>query len=121
MAHHLPSPVDPQLFAQLESDLIFPEQFFPAQEPRWSGERELLWTVFMDGVEIFRKEVLLGNEQSEAYLETVAWIDERDGDRLFSFDSLSEVFGYDPSWLRHALYLWRDRQREALARSRAAA
>ena len=120
MAHHLPSPFDPQLFAQLESDLIFPEQFFPTQEPPWSGERSLLWTVFIDGVEIFRKEVLLGNEQSEVYLETLAWIEERDSDSIFCFENLSEIFGYDSSWLRRALLVWRDRQRASTLRSKAA-
>ena len=65
--------------------------------------------------------MLLGNEQSEAYVETIAWLEEQDGDRLFSFDNLSEVFGYDPNWLRHALFGWRDRQRESMARAPVAA
>ena len=46
MAQHLPEPVDPAAFANLEPDFILPEQFFPEQQPNWSGELSLLWTVF---------------------------------------------------------------------------
>ena len=62
MAQHLPEPVDPAAFANLEPDFILPEQFFPEQQPNWSGELSLLWTVFSDGIETFRKEILLGRE-----------------------------------------------------------
>ena len=51
MAQHLPEPVDPAAFANLEPDFILPEQFFPEQQPNWSGELSLLWTVFSDGIE----------------------------------------------------------------------
>src|SRR5262249_7922745 len=75
MAQQLPEPVDPAAFASLEPDFVLPEQFFPEQQPNWSGELSLLWTVFSDGIETFRKEVLLGRERSEAFIETLEWIE----------------------------------------------
>lgn len=109
----LPTPHDPALFAKLEADLIFPEQFFHKQEPDWSGERALLWAVFTDGIEIFHKAVTHGVENTEAFVETLAWINERGSDSIFSFDSLCEIFGHDPAWSRRALLEWRTRQHEA--------
>ena len=110
MPQQLPTPMDPALFAALESDLILPEQFFPEQEPNWSGELTLLWTVFVDGVESFRKEVLRGTETSEVFVETMDWICEHGSDSVFSFESLCETFGLDGEWTRTALLTWRDRQ-----------
>jgi hypothetical protein len=107
--------MDPALFAALESDLILPEQFFPEQEPAWSGELTLLWTVFIDGIESFRKEILRGTENSEEFVETFDWVCERGSDRVFSFDSLCETFGLDGDWVRRALLTWRDRQHAAAA------
>src|SRR5436309_15687766 len=96
MAQQLPEPVDPAAFASLEPDFILPEQFFAEQQPNWTGELSLLWTVFSDGIETFRKEVLLGREQSEAYLETVEWMELIDQEPIFSFDRLCELFGQNP-------------------------
>ena len=88
MAQHLPEPVDPAAFANLEPDFILPEQFFPEQQPNWSGELSLLWTVFSDGIETFRKEILLGREHGEVYLETLEWIQATGLEAIFSFDRL---------------------------------
>lgn len=120
MPQHLPTPVDPAIFAGLEPDTILPEQFFPEQQPNWSGELSLLWTVFIDGIEAFRKEVLQGNEGSEVYLETVEWIQLRGGDSIFSFENLCETFALNPAWVRRALLDWRAKQRAQAVASKAA-
>ena len=117
----LPTPHDPAAFAKLEAELIFPEQFFNKQEPDWSGERALLWAVFTDGIEIFHKGVMQGGEDSEAFAETLGWIEERDSDSIFSFESLCEIFGHEPDWSRRALLGWRRRQNEAMRALRHAA
>jgi hypothetical protein len=46
--------MDPTAFASLEPDFILPEQFFPEQQPNWSGG-STLWTVFSDGIETFAR------------------------------------------------------------------
>jgi len=120
MAQHLPEPVDPAAFANLEPDLVLPEQFFPEQQPNWSGELSLLWTVFSDGIEIFRKEVILGREHSEAYVETVQWIEATGLESIFSFDRLCELFALNPVKVRRSLFVWRERQRGVMTTSRAA-
>jgi hypothetical protein len=120
MADNLPEPVDPAAFATLEPDLVLPEQFFPEQQPNWSGELSLLWTVFADGIETFRKEVVLGREQGEIYLETLEWVEATGLESIFSFDRLCELFNLNPVKVRRSLLAWRDQQRSLAARSRAA-
>src|SRR5262245_15752660 len=114
MAYDLVPPTDPTSFAGLDPDFILPEQFFPEQQPSWSGEMILLWTVFSDGLEAFRKEVLLGTERSELYLETLDWIRTTGRDSIFCFENLCEVFHLDPGFVRRALFEWRDRVRAAV-------
>jgi len=120
MAQHLPEPMDPTAFASLEPDFILPEQFFSEQQPNWSGELSLLWAVFSDGIETFRKEVMLGREQSEAYVETMEWIEITGQESIFSFDRLCELFQLNPAKVRRSLFAWRDRQRSLATTSRAA-
>ncbi len=120
MAQQLPEPVDPAAFASLEPDFVLPEQFFPEQQPNWSGELSLLWTVFSDGIETFRKEVLLGRERSEAYIETLEWIELTGQESIFSFDRLCELFQLNPVKVRCSLLAWRDKQRSLANTPRAA-
>ena len=120
MAQHLPEPVDPASFANLEPDFILPEQFFAEQAPNWSGELSLLWTVFSDGIETFRKEVLLGRERSEAFVETLAWMQVTGDESIFAFERLCELFRVNPTNVRRTLLEWRERQHTAPAAARAA-
>ncbi len=120
MADDLSETVDPAAFANLEPDLVVPEQFFAEQQPNWSGELSLLWTVFADGIETFRKEVILGREQGEIYLETLEWVEATGLESIFSFDRLCELFNLNPVKVRRSLLTWRDQQRSLAAGSRAA-
>lgn len=120
MAQHLPTPVDPAIFSFMEPDIILPEQFFPEQGPSWSGELSLMWTVFSDGIETFRKEVLHANEHSETFQETMEWVQLRGSDSIFGFEYLCETFGLNPCWVRRCLLAWRDKHRANGATSKAA-
>lgn len=102
--------VDSAAFSSLEPDFIVPEQFFPEQQPQWSGEISLLWTTFSDGIETFRKEVSLGREHGEAFVETLAWIEAEGDDSIFSFDRLCELFRLNPTRVRRSLFGWREQQ-----------
>lgn len=120
MPQHLPTPVDPAIFSALEPDVMLPDQFFPEQQPNWTGELSLLWTVFIDGIETFRKEVSANNEHGEAFLETLDWIHLRDSESIFAFENLCETFGLNPSWVRRSILTWRERHHATSAASKAA-
>lgn len=117
---HLLEPVDPAAYANLEPDFILPEQFFPEQQPHWSGELSLLWAVFSDGIETFRKEVQLDRERSEAFGEALQWIEAAGQESIFSFDRLCELFRLNSVKVRHSLLDWRNRQHQLAATVRAA-
>jgi hypothetical protein len=120
MSHELPDAIDPSAYANLDPDFIVPEQFFAEQQPNWSGEFALLWTVFSDGIETFRREILLGREQSEVFLETLEWIDATGQESIFSFERLCELFRFNPVKVRKSLRDWRETQRSSVTTPRAA-
>ncbi|MBI2964102.1 MAG: hypothetical protein HYY35_10140 [Deltaproteobacteria bacterium] len=113
-------PVDPATYASLEPDFILPEQFFYEQQPRWSAEMSLLWAVFSDGIETFRKEVQLGRERGEAFTEALCWIETSDQESIFSFDRLCELFRLTPAKVRKSLLAWRARHHQLATAPRAA-
>jgi hypothetical protein len=119
MARQLPDTIDPAAYAGLEPDFIVPEQFFAEPQPQWSGEFALLWTVFSDGIDTYRREILLGRVQSEVFRETVEWIEMTGHDSIFSFERLCELFRCNPVKVRRSLREWRERQQSG-ATSRAA-
>ncbi len=120
MSQSLSDPVDSVGFSGLDPDFILPEQFFPDQQPNWSGEISLLWTVFSDGIETFRKEVNLGREHGEIFVETLAWVRTTGDESIFAFDRLCELFQLNPTRVRLSLLDWRDRQHAIAGAQRAA-
>jgi len=113
MARQLPDSIDPAAYGNLEPDFIVPEQFFAEPQPHWSGEFALLWTVFSDGIETYRREILLGRTQSEAFRETLAWIETTGQESIFSFERLCELFRCNPVKIRRSLREWRERQQSS--------
>src|SRR5881628_3184543 len=83
------------------ADLVLPEQFYSSRpsESALSGERALMWAVFVDGIECFRRTASSGRK-TEEFRETDEWLRAEDWDSVFSFVNLCEVFGFDPQSLR---------------------
>jgi hypothetical protein len=87
---------DTLLPGQLESDL-------PGGRAQ-QGERLLLLAVLQDAVDTYRR--CRGSRDPEARLlfdETRAWVESRDHDTVFSFESLCDALDIDPDYLRRRL------------------
>jgi hypothetical protein len=98
----------------LAADTVLPEQFWKASPPcgRLSGEVALMWAVFADGIDCFRRNIGAKSLQGRIDLEEAeAWIFATDWDWPFSFVNLCEVFGFDPSAVRWTLQLLKQGQR----------
>ncbi len=52
------------------------------------------------------------------FSEVQEWIFEESGDRLFSFESICEVLGFSPTYLRHVLLHWKERKLNGSSRSK---
>jgi len=94
----------------LAADGILPEEFWASQygSIHRSGERALMWAVFADGIDSYRRNAaaITGQRRLE-FAETESWFLHNDWDWPFSFVNLCEAFGFDPAGVRRVLRCWR--------------
>lgn len=98
----------------LSANSVLPEQFFRAPHGNIyaSGERYLMWAVFADGVESYRRNACARTPQGKLlFLEAENWIFSTDWDWPFSFVNLCQIFGFNPHSVRQALWRWRGSHR----------
>ncbi len=91
-------------------DFVLPEQFYGSNgnSIRLSGERALMWAVFADGVETYRRNARQANARQRAdFREAEAWVGKDDWEWACSFVNLCEMFGFDPDAVRGALRGWK--------------
>ncbi len=118
--------MDPRKFSEavlqdlLAADVVLPEQFWSSENgtTQLSGERALMWAVFADGIETYRRNAHATSAYSQVqFLEAEHWLLSSDWDWPFSFVNLCEAFGFNPAGVRGALMTWR-KQRQSLRRQR---
>jgi hypothetical protein len=113
---------EPVLRELLAADTVLPEQFWPdaGGSIHHSGERALMWAVFTDGIECYRRNAHARSALRRAeFKEAEGWVSSTDWDWPFSFVNLCEVFGLEPDGVRHALQRWkRDGSQNGFQRQR---
>jgi hypothetical protein len=106
----------------LSADAVFPEQFWGCRDGTipLSGERALMWAVFADAVDCYRRFAHAKTAHGRAeFKEVRSWVLSTDWDWPFSFVNLCEAFGFDPGGVRLALDRWSTgRLRRAVRRQR---
>jgi len=93
-------------------EFVLPEEFYGSEDPsRLSGERALMWAVFADGVETYRRNAVQSTSRKrEAFREVERWVLADDWEWACSFVNLCEMFGFDPRAVREALRCWKVRR-----------
>jgi len=94
----------------LAADFVLPEQFWNAQlaATNLSGERALMWAVFADGIDSYRRTAnATAVERQVEFNEAERWLLSSDWDWPFSFVNLCTTFGFDPAGVRRALTAWK--------------
>jgi hypothetical protein len=119
--------MDPRKFSEavlqdlLAADAVLPEQFWNSENgtTHLSGERALMWAVFADGIQTYRRNARATSAQNQVqFLEAEHWLLSTDWDWPFSFVNLCEAFGFNPAGIRRALLTWKRGQRQAIRRQR---
>src|SRR5262249_44721143 len=93
----------------LSADAVFPEQFWGCRDGTMplSGERALMWAVFADAIDCYRRFAHARSARGRpAVSEVQNWVLSTDWDWPFSFVNLCEAFGFDPGGVRLALSRW---------------
>ena len=102
---------------------MLPEQFWKSEygSVHRSGERALMWAVFTDGIDSYRRNAGATATASadRVFSRRRAGCCARDWDWPFSFVNLCEAFGFDPAGVRRMLRRWRqEHARQASRRQR---
>jgi hypothetical protein len=88
-----------------EPDTLLPEQLVHPGRQAVQGERLLMLAVLEDALDCYRK-CRRSRDPGTRLLfdETRAWVESRDRDTLFSFESICEALDIDPDYLRRRLH-----------------
>ncbi len=102
---------EPVLQELLGASAVLPEQFWPRERGgQRSAERALMWAVFADGIECYRRNAHPVTVQQQLEFEDAErWVLRTDWDWPCSFVNLCGTFGFDPAGVREALAVWRER------------
>ena len=83
-------------------------------------EKRLMLAVLEDALDCFQKHFSSrGGRGLRIFRETEEWIFREDGGRLFSFDNICEVVGFDSQYVRRQLVKWREMKISELAAPKA--
>jgi hypothetical protein len=108
--------VDDRAPALLEPDALMPSQYF--DRLRGHGERSGEWllvvAILEDAVNVYRR--YAGETKGQGrrlFEEAEEWIESRDRDWIFSFESVCDILGLEACYLRRGLRAWKERVRQA--------
>jgi hypothetical protein len=97
-------------------DVMLPAQYYGRLRPGFAtGEGRLLLAVLQDAIDcyIVNMQRRSSNAQIE-FREVRNWFSARNQRDLFAFETICEVFGFDPGSIRHALWTLRDQSQSAV-------
>ncbi len=73
------------------------------------GEERLMLAVLENAVEYFQKYVLARKPRGkQLFQEAEEWFLEKDGEALYSFESICETLGLHPDHVRKGLMVWKE-------------
>lgn len=103
-----------------QPDPLLSAQYFDAFHRRTPLEPEkiLMLAVLEDAIACFQDYISARHSKGKnLFREVEEWIFEDSGHWLFSFESICEVLGFNPAWLRLGLLRWKERKLNEGARS----
>ena len=80
------------------------------------GEERLMLGVLGNAVEYFQKYVLARNPRGkQLFREAEEWFLDKDGEALYSFESICETLGLHPDPIRKGLMVWKEARLKTLS------
>ena len=101
-----------------DPEALLPEQYFTeySRHSATSSERCLMLAVLCEAVECYQKYAFARDPRGRAiFADAAAWIESNEREWLFSFESICDVLGLDPTTVRRGLSK-RRRQKTPIAR-----
>jgi len=100
-----------------EPDVVGPAQFFENFRRQNDGlecEQLLMLAVLEDAITCYQRYLASRDSYGrQMFAEANEWISSLDQSTLFTFESICDVLGIDPGYLRRGLRQWRERTGQA--------
>lgn len=93
-----------------QPDTLLPEQYLDTYRRKLhlEPEKKLMLAILEDAIACFQKYVFARDGKGMTlFHEAETWVEERDGQGVFSFDSICELLGLDPEYLRRGVRQWK--------------
>lgn len=92
-------------------DSLLPAQYFDTVRRKANSEPEkkLMLAILEDAIDCFQKYIFARDGRGKGiFREAEDWILEENSDRLFSFETVCDALGFNPSYVRQGLLLWKE-------------
>lgn len=92
-----------------QPDTLLPEQFLDTfrRKQHLEPEKKLMLAILEDGIACFQKYLFARDGKGKSlFREAETWVVEK-GDGIFLFDSVCDILGFDPDYLRRGLAEWK--------------
>lgn len=112
MAYDKGLSMEERVTSLFQPDTLLPEQYLDTfrRKLHLEPEKKLMLAVLEDAVACYQKYLLARDSKGKTlFLEAELWVEQKSGDGVFSFDSVCEVLGLDPEYLRRGLREWKTR------------
>ena len=92
-----------------QPDTLLPEQYLDTfrRKVHLEPEKKLLLAILEDAIACYQKYTFARDGKGKAlFREAESWVGEKGNEAVFSFDSVCEMLGFDPEYLRRGLETW---------------
>jgi len=111
MAYDASLGVEEKMGSLFQPDTLLPAQYFDTfrRKANSEPEKKLMLAILEDAIDCFQKYIFARDGRGKGiFREAEDWILEENGDRLFSFENICEVLGFNPSYVRQGLLRWKE-------------
>lgn len=92
-----------------QPDTLLPEQYLDTfrRKVHLEPEKKLLLAILEDAIACYQKYLFARDSKGKGlFREAESWVGEKGNEAVFSFDSVCEMLGFDPEYLRRGLATW---------------
>jgi len=108
--------VEEKVSSLFQTDTLLQEQYLDTfrRKTHLEPEKRLMLAVLEDAIACFQKYIHARDGKGQTLFRDAAdWIQEQDADRLFSFENICEMLGFNPRYVRDGLMRWKEARLQA--------
>ncbi len=111
MAYDASLGVEEKMGSLFQPDTLLPAQYFDTvrRKDNLEPEKKFMFAILEDAVACFQKYIFVHDARGKTiFAEAEQWIMEENGDWLFSFETVCDALGFNPSYVRQGLLRWKE-------------